>query len=72
MAVAWLCVGVFVAGWATGRWDLLAEHRGTFAGWLRGPRLLTVCVCLVFAAVLYLDATPVGSRLLGPALVEQP
>ena len=69
MAVAWLCVGMFAAGWWTGRLDLLAEPRDHL-DWLRGPRLLIVCVCLVFAGVLYLDAIPVGSRLVGPTLLE--
>ena len=72
MALAFLCVAVFMGGWATGRWDLAAEHTGRFGAWLRGPRLLTLCLCLVFAGVLYLETTPASSRLLGPTLIEQP
>ncbi len=72
MALAFLSVAVFLAGWATGRWDLLAEHRGGIQTWLQGAPLLTLCACLVFLGVLYLEMTPAAFRLLGPALLEQP
>lgn len=72
MTLAFLSVSVFLAGWATGRWDLLAEHRGRFETRLQGPLLLTVCACLVFVGMLYLETTPAVSRLLGPALLQRP
>lgn len=72
MTLAFLSAAVFLAGWVTGRWDLAAEHRGRLGTWLRGPRLLAFCVCLMFVGVLYLEMTPATSRLLGPALLEQP
>ncbi len=72
MMFALLCVAVFLGGWATGRWDLTGDHAGRFGGWLRGPRLLALCLCLVFAGALYVESTPATSRLLGPTLVEQP
>ena len=70
--IALLCVATFVAGWATGRWDLLAVARRGIPSWLQGPWLLALCAGIVFVAVLYLGATPLSSRLLGPALLEQP
>ena len=72
MVLALLCVGVFLGGWATGRWDLLVDRRAGLGAWLRGRRLLTLCACLVFAGVLYLEATPAATRLLGPVLLQQP
>ncbi len=70
MALAALCVIVFLGGWATGRWDLGVEHADGFRTRLHGLRLLALCLCLVFAGGLYLHTTPAASRLLGPAIVE--
>jgi hypothetical protein len=69
--IALLCVATFVAGWATGRWDLLAVARRGIPSWLQGPWLLALCAGIVFVVVLYLGETPPTSRLLGPALLEQ-
>ncbi len=69
MALAFLSVAIFTAGWATGRWDFSAENQRP--SWLRGLRLLAVCVCLVFAGAVYLEMTPAASRLLGPVLLEE-
>ncbi len=71
MTFALLCVAMFLGGWATGRWDILGEHAGRFGDVLRGPRLLAVCVCLVFAGALYLVHTPASSRLLVPTLEQR-
>ena len=68
MVIALGCVTLFVAGWVTGRWDFVTERREGFAAWLRGPRLLALCVCLVFAGTLYVQHTPPARLLLAPAL----
>ena len=69
MELALLSVATFTAGWATGRWDFSTENQRP--SWLRGLRLLAVCVCLVFAGAVYLELTPATSRLLGPVLLEE-
>ena len=71
MGLALFCVAVFVAGWVTGRWDIIAERTDRVGAWLRGPRLLVLCGCLVFAGALYVQNTPSTLRLLGPSLLEQ-
>ena len=74
MATALALALLFVAGWATGRWDLerSAGVGSPLPRWFpSGVPLLVVLTLCVVLAVLLLQASPREGRLLGPALLEQ-